>query len=538
VAKKGRSTQTIVNAFPSWANTRNDEQSLGYQFINSVGLLLDDVRKQLARISDNQFLPTSIVSDIDLYYRVRLNDNYEFSKDDNDDTDFIFTPPTVSGIKNGNKYDVSIAEDNNIESFWYTPAPDRISLGDTVSIDHFVASGYIDKSPFSPQQEKLHIPNKLTVKVDGGTSFIGVEQNGQIRKGIVQIEGKNREGADLTEELIFVHDETLHTIHEFSEIEASGLRVYGIDNPSVTNLYVSSASFNQEDYPINYSLDENNNREDVPYFWAIGESTPSGVSTLDLKKYDVDDLELRLDGFITKHTFLQQELLDQSGNNISALDLAVEPHSDRIWIVDSDTLYVYDNALPYPSMSSLDGKNYDANSVIEPNTYYAVLGDEIQLDYIWRRPVQGLVAHRAWVTYPDGSMYSLEDGVEVTYHTDSASWIFGEPLRRKMRQSEFYTLNQRGNYTYSLQTRYTDETSSLDKRIISVISKSPQAELSLSSLGISNVIGVDFDSEYKLWVLDDSGTKYQINLHHDKMLIDFTRKIIYFREPYDQVRVI
>lgn len=536
---KARSTQSIVNSFPRWSNTRSDEQSVGFQLLNSAGTSLDYLLKQLEKISNNYYLPTAVISDIDIYYKFNLNYDYEFTKEDNDNTEFIFTPPTVSGHIGSNIYEVTIADKNNIETFWYNTYPTRISLGDTVVEDHFIASGYLIDSPLLSSGISTHITNQLTVKIDNGSSFIKVADIGIPSRGLVYITGKDRDYQDITEELVFIQNDTVKTLNEFSEVATSGINVYGIDDPETTTIHIASAAFNQDDYFIGYSyLDENVEGNASDLFWALGSGTQTNQYTLDLKTYDIDDIGLRTEGYTSKSAILQQELLNTLDSNIVPLDIAVEPFSDRLWIVDSGTLYLYKNELPYTSLKDLDGKNYHADSVIEPNSYYALLGDTIELNYIWKRQVNGFVCHRAWVIYPDGTKYSLENGSEITYHTDISSWIYGEPYSRVIRPSEYYTLSQRGDYIYCLEVKYTDDTKSLDKRIISVISKSPEKEFLLSDIGITTTAqGIDFDSEYNLWLCDASGVKYKINRHYDNMMIDFKRKIIYFREPYDRVDV-
>jgi hypothetical protein len=385
-----------------------------------------------------------------------------------------------------------------------------------------------------------HLTNRLTVKIEDGTSFIGITDNGDGRQGVVYIEGKDRNNQEITEELFFIYNNTFKTINEFSEVTTSGVKVYGIEDPDTTIITVTSASFNQEDYILGYSeLDENVNGNNINMFWAIGSGTQAGQYTLDLKVYNTDDIGLRLDGFTSKQTILQQELLDTSSNRIIPLDLTIEPFSDRLWVVDSGNLYIYNDELPYPVLKDLlDKKQYHAECVIQPNTYYAVLGDEIELDYLWKRQTQGIVYHRVWVTYPDGNTYSLENGIAITYHTDSSSWIYGEPQSRKIRPSEFYTLDQYGDYVYSLEVKYTDQTKSLDKRVVSVVYKIPEIQFSLSDLGITTTArGIDFDSEYNLWILDIAGVKYKIDRHYDNMMVDFERKVLYFREPYTRVDV-
>jgi hypothetical protein len=147
-------------------------------------------------------------------------------------------------------------------------------------------------------------------------------------------------------------------------------------------------------------------------------------------------------------------------------------------------------------MTQLSGKNYDASCVIEPNTYYTTIGDSVDIDYVWVRPALGLVAHRAWVVQPNENKYSIEGGSLVTYHVDSSSWVYGEPSDRKLRATNTFVLSQRGDYIFSLEVKYTDGSTSIDKRIVSVLYKEPQGEFNLTTLGITNARGIDFDSEY------------------------------------------
>lgn len=538
--KKSRTAQSLVNTYPPWSNIRTDEQSLGFQLFNNIGILKDDLVKQGIRIGDNYFLSSSIVSDIDLFYQHKLPGSFEFTKEDNDQTELLYTAPSVSGLYNNTYYQVSVVDDNSIEGFWYNAAPSRISLGEIASGEHLIASGYLITSPFEAltTSGELHIPNKLSVTISGGNSFVGFEDNNLTRVGTVQVEGITRAGLKVTEELTFIHDETVLTFHDYRSISLTdGVRAYGINDDTSTFLRVTSGRFKEPDYPVAYEMDEDVQKRVLPLFWAVGSGVSTTQPTLDLLKYNADDVILRMEGFVEKSAVLQQELLTASGVAITAQDLAVEPRSSHIWVVGDNTLYLYTADLPYPTTNILEKKDYSAESVIEPNSYYAVLGEDVQLDYVWRRPVRGMVRHRVWVTKPDGTTYSIEDGAEVAYHTDDTSWVFGEPRNRVIRPSDIFTLDQRGDWLYSLEVYYADNTSTIDQRIISVVSQEARAEFDLTNLGITNAIGVDFDSEYKLWVMDQNGAKYQINKHYDIMIIDFDKKIIYFREPYDEVRV-
>lgn len=536
MAFKGRSTQWIVNSYPPWSAIRKDEQSLGYQFLNSSGLALDDMRSQLERVRNNYYLPTAVISDVDTFYSFQLPSTYTFTKSTSDSSDMPYTPPTVSGLRDGAYRLITAAAENDIETFWYDTVPSTLSIEDNTNRDHVLVNSTVDHSPYNPATISgwCHIPNSLTVKLDGGDTYLYIEDENLLRKGLVQIHGITRAGQEVNEELIFLNDETQSTLYEYQWIYPSGIKVYGVE-PETTRIRVTSANFNASDYPISYSLDVDIDDHDMPLFWAIGSGTGDhSKKTLDLKRYTASEIELRLEGYVDKEVWLQQELLDVGGSNIIPVDLAVEPHSNRIWVADSSKLYVYDSRLPYPDTTALTQKDYDAASVIEPSSYYVIIGDEVSIDYIWARPTTGLICHRAWVVKPDGTMRSLVNGSEVAY---AVSWVFGEPNSRLIRPTETYTLNQRGDYIYNLEVRYTDETSSIDQRIVTVASQTALAEYNLTSLGLSNIVGVDFDSEYKLWVLDNTGTKTQLKRRYDYMLLDFDKKILYFREPYQLVRI-
>jgi len=541
---KALSTQLLTNSFPYWSRVRNDEQSAGYQLLNPAGLQIDQLRKQTERINANYFFPTSIVDDIDIYYRLTLPKSFEFTLS-NDDTELSFDAPTVSGLFDGTYYSVSLVEDNTVETLWYKTAPNRITIDDTVEFkNHLVASGYVNtRLNTLVNSGILDLTNQLTVSLSGAELCIDI-QNGVPVIGRAQIYGTNRAGQDIVEELILLNDGTQKTINEFATF--SSLYPYGI-TPNTAEILVTSWHKNDqvigEDtyHETAYTLGVTIDKQTMPLYWTTrsGEAIDHPTQhTLELHKYDVDDPELRLDGWTDKSVWNRYELINQSGLHFAPVDMTVQPWSEWIWLVDNQNLYLFDDGLQYPNTKSLNAKDYDTSATVNPSQYAVVSGETIDLEYTWDRPSIGLVKHRAWVEKPDGTKYSLEDGIEETYHSNASSWVIEEPHTRYIKPTETYTLDQRGQYTYCLQTYYTNETTFTDKKIVSVNYKEPRAQFFLPAAGIfTDIIAVDIDSEGKLWIFDDT-YRYQIGLHYDKMLIDIDKKIIYFKEPYDQIRCI
>ena len=361
---KARSTQGIANAFPGWSSIRVDEQSLGFQFLNEVGKRLDKLLKQEQNIRDNYFISTALTEDPDVFYSLSLGTDFVFTKESTDITNLPFTPPVVSGIKGGISYLVTATDKNNLESFWYS-VPSSFTVEEEVDEEGWVAHGLVNEGIIDPLLSTEFTPNILTISLEGSTSCLGLQDNNQIRHGGVLLHGLNREGLEITEEVPLFYDGTSETIHEFKYIYPSGIRVYGVI-PDTAELTISSANFSNIDYPISYAgIDQSKLDNDQPLFWVLGSGLISENATLDLRKYQTEEIELRLEGFTAKETLFQQELLDNSNNNIVPLDLAVDPHSDRIWVLTQDTLYIYSSEFPYPSFTSIKKKNYDSPSIID-----------------------------------------------------------------------------------------------------------------------------------------------------------------------------
>ena len=552
MGEKALSTQGIANTYPAWSSVRTDSQSVGQQLINTVALNLDDLRRQNARIGANYHLATSICTDIDRYYRFKLPRTFDFQMT-SDATELLFVPPRVTAWRNDISRAVLLAEKNEIENFWYNAIPTELVVEKSTPgfyQDYLIAQGNPINAPFVPIQQQVPMDNmRLTVTVEGTESCIQ-DINGAAVIGTVQITGFNSNVnlEEITEDVVFLYDDSIRTVNEFTSV--SGIKVWGFEDPANANIMVTSNRFadpglSEDPYhAIAYDLAnyETGDGEPMPLYWIlINDPIDNGDAArvaLELHKYNVDSIEMRVAGFTDRGIAFGYDLLDSNNIPVTPVDICVEPYSRNLWVVTSGQLLLYSDAIDSPDLTGLDDKSYSAEAVIEPSSYQVVSGEEIGLDYVWRRPTKGMRRHRAWVEKPDGTLKSLEDGVEVTYHTDRTSWVVGEPPRKIIRHPEDYVLDQYGEYIYSLQVTYTDNTEVTDQRVILVAKKTPLAAFSLSEAGIADpAIGIDIDTTGQLVVFDVNNVRHYLGFSYDNMIIDIEKKIIYFRDQYDKVEV-
>ena len=538
--KRSRITQRMANEFPEWSRVRTDEQSLGYQLLNIFGNRIEDTDRQLVNIGKNHYISTVNLDEIDSIFQYQLPGNFEFTLDETDTSNIIQITPFVGGEISGDWYDtdglvgptiiLNIATDNDIETFWYNSIPSRLAIDETVTSTHEVlATAQLAGTPLT-EFNLPHTPGILYITIDGGDTFLATVRN-QLARGLVVIAGLSRKGTEDEETLVFLANETKPTTKEWQEV--TSVKVYGID-PNTATISISSANFNNGPYLDFYNLDHGVSGNKVDTFWDIGE-TENGTHTLDMVRFNTEDPRTLLLGFTAKQTVRQTELLNEEGEVIVPLDTAIQPFSNRFWACSATQLYLFDMDLTRPNMKLMKKKEYDSFSIMEFDSYYKVLNDEVDISYRLIRPIKEISRHKVNVKKPDGVSVGILEGVEVLITSDY--WVEGAVSVRELRPSHTLTLNQRGTYLFTMEVEYLDGTTNIDQRVVLVDSKEALASFSLTGLG-ANAAGLYFDSDQKLQILDSNGNKHKLTFATDVMLIDYEQKIIFFHEEYDNVSVI
>ena len=530
--KKSCLTQELANVFPSWSKTRSDEQSTGFLLLNTLALPMERMEKALVTQQANQYITTANLDEIDLTYRVILPTTFEFDIDDTDPAGSTPVVPTVSGLADIGWVDVTIAGNNDIQSFWYSSIPNRISIAEIVSgVNHNLIEIGSHELPVSGLWPHHLGGGYLYIDTTSGIEYIQFTDN-ELLRAQVAIEGTTRKGTEERETLVFPWDISLKTEKEWKEIT----KIETMNFEDGVKINIKSGNYNKEDYLSPWNLRYSTTRKKIDELWGIGEV--EGKPTLDLIKYISDEWEQLIIGLSDKEIIKSWELLDVSGYNVTPIDMALQPFSDRAWFATtSGMLYCYD--LSEETVSGVDlflNKTFGPNIQIDLINTYVVRGENIEFTPIYARPIQEIRKYRLWYQTPAGTKYGLAGGTPVAFTTDF--WVYGEqPLSRRVEGLISIPATEIGEYLLVFEAEFVDGITHVDRKICTVNHKCPLATYYLAPYITDEILGIEFDSDQQLWVYT-SDKYYRINLHTDIMLIDYNNKELYFKEDYSTVEVL
>jgi len=524
-------TREMANVFPYWSKVQNDEQSVGHRLLNSIAVPTEKLEKEIIRNSANLHLTTANLNEIDWIYRVDLGLDFEFSTNSLDPFNEVDEAPTASGLLDGSYYQISLAEKNNLEEFWYTHLPDRISIGDIATGTYTIlSSSDIEDAPFSGTVTSF-IPNYLWVDCVGGEQYIRVDDEEIFRRPLVQITGKTRKGTLEQETIPFPWDMKQRTQKEWDTV----YKVDCFDMPSGVLIDVVSADFNGSPYVDIWNISYSDQRKKIDTFWGV---TSGSTSFLNYIKYSTDDVRQMLDGIFSLYTEIQFELLDESSNNINVLDIAQQPFSDWIWGLSASKLYVFDNYLTMiEDTDALNEIDQDSRHEIVADFYHIARGDSVTVQFINPDQFYPIDRYRVWLDCPDGTQSGILGGDTITFVTDD--WNYTDSYRYQVDSPFVFEPNQLGEYFISFEVYLNDGSLLRQKRGFIIDLKVALKSFDLTTVSglLGTPTGITFDSDQRLWVETTSGF-FQINTHHDVMMIDFENKKIFLREPYESISVL
>jgi hypothetical protein len=534
MATKTTSGREMANSFPENSLVRMDTESIGQRLLHAIGTPFDTMGKALVEMEANQYVSTFNLDEIDTLYKVELPVDYTFSTIDEDPLNTHYNFPTARGLFINDTvsgwYSISGVNSNTVKEFWYETFPSRISLNSTVVSSHtLVASSDSTTFPKTTISDP-HIPGKLTIDViSNNLQIINMDEK-ILKRGIIIITGITRKDTEESETIIFPWGMKQKTLQEWKEIE----KVEAYNFPSGVMIGVYSGDFSNGPYLDAYNLHFSEYRNKIDTFWDVG--TVGAVNTLDKIGYISDQWQQLVTGLDGKEVKRSWEILNTSGGSINAVDLAVQPFSNRVWIVDaSNKLYCFDTTENMADdIDLIRDRDTGCHVKLDFEAKHVVYNEYIQFLPFYERPLQEIDKYRIWYQTPSGSKYGLFQGEVVSYSSDF--WVTIEKVVRNLEPPRSVLANERGEWLFAIEVVFIDQTTQTYKALVTVDSKIALSQYNLSGVIPTTADGIDFDSDQQMWI--KSGTSYyKINLHYDTMIVDYQNKVIYLREDYHTVEV-
>lgn len=526
---------------PSWTLARKDAQSYFQQLLNPVGIEMEDLNNKARTNLSGRFVNTTSLAEVDVTYETRLGRDFEIQYDT---TDFRIPKPidpTITVVINDGEdpVEVPISEDNSIQSFWYDAIPNRL----TVDADILSYSSVLDATEIAPGKIKafnnIYEGGYLYITIADGTGFVNNESS---ELAHVKVTGINRRGILDSEVIPYTYNGTARTLKEWKSL--TEIEIINIV-PDTTTVSIDAIEFNHEELPYHAERYVDELAYDKQIY--IGKEELSGKTYLNHEVFTANTVNDLLGGLNTKHEVRKIKIIDELGAEITGVeDIALQPDSARCIALTASDIIIYDLRGDYIDGKKLVGRTPDASIQIHSSLDSVIEGDVVRIKPKPYETIKQIIKYKWDLEKPDGTKVTLAYNAstnsfyEVPYIVDENydGWNRNPyettDLNHFYNREIEYTIDDHGDYTWTLSVEYLDGSKDIDKRIVSSRFAEPIAIL---VHGISNPVGISFNSDYELYVLDNADSIHRVNLHHDTAMIDIDSKIVYTREEYFSITV-
>ena len=143
-------TQETANMMPPWMQMRQNQLSVGQQFLSTPAEKMKRLENNLNREFANKFLQTAYINEPDVLYRVKIPGNLDLLDTTKDPITCLVAP---SGCSPSGVSSIQLKEINELGAFYYDVLPTRVEVESSgaynTTIDGFLwnvkPSGILDK---------------------------------------------------------------------------------------------------------------------------------------------------------------------------------------------------------------------------------------------------------------------------------------------------------------------------------------------------------------------------------------------------------
>ena len=122
---RSSTTQQITNEMPPWMHMRENQRSIGQQFISPSALELKRIENTLNDTMKSKFIDTARLDEVDILYRVKLPSNLNLTNASASGVRCIAAP---SGCSPSGVSQIWVQELSSLKDFYYDCLPTRIEI--------------------------------------------------------------------------------------------------------------------------------------------------------------------------------------------------------------------------------------------------------------------------------------------------------------------------------------------------------------------------------------------------------------------------
>ena len=529
-------TQRLANRAPEYSHGRKWTSSVLQQVLNPIAGEIQKTLQQLTEERNNYFPTSTNVFLLDKLYTLPLGIGMDFQKEERIDGVLEYKPPRVYAIIDGTEYEITSAQENNIETLAYNSLPSRISdaeisyaYSEVVPETTIGNLGNITPSSFSvPGRAKITIDNNTNWDLNiGDTTFYAK----------VFIKGITRQSTKITESIPIKYNGTFKTIHQWDSIE----KVWASYMDPSASITVEILEFEQ-----NFLLDvkniivPNTSVEAFRFMRLKEESWGSALLTEGFTEANIRNIQM---GFNAKDTEYEIELLNDAGDNVSLNGMTINDNFPWVLCIDDDNLYVYNPDLPYPDVTKLTPESTNTKMDLYSDKWNYARDETATVSTKTLDISTPPYSIRWTLEEPNGSKWYLGvDGSKWPLTTeawiDNKGWDKGDWKEQHMD----LVLDQKGTYILSIECMYSSSVNVQShytlttRHLLYTPSIIPEITLELPT-NLKESDGISFDDDGNVWLRKNNNVQ-KLNLFFDYFLTDYLKKAIMFRENYSSVRVV
>jgi hypothetical protein len=466
-------------------------------------------------------------------YTIILDDNDAFVTNETSPGVNKYTYPTVVGTSASTDYPLTRIED--LITFLNTP-PDRLSSAGSLSYSSYEvwnsASPYVYTSPPTPE--------RLEIAVEGST-FYSRRSRSQDReytgKHVVQVLGTDENDITIREYVEVRDDGYFRTRNIFKTV--SEVITEGFDGTCIIRWFPDQHSWLVDPYR-QAVFDDFEGQLRLSLSTQVVDSTTYSYVEYSSPKFKLGEQYRRPEIETPSNAEILAEviLLDSLGNPYTAVDLAINHQTSRLYVLDDQgSLHVYEHEI-----SSFEHSDYaDIESKrtyleLSPLRHRAKFGDTEYLYTDFARNRFGITKIEVKRTAPDGTVNYLQ--------TDKTTWAAGQAYiasknaTARLPEDTWQDFRFTNEYDQHGQWEFTATTVTPQDTTIYATAVQVGSLTALSSIdtGVTSPTGLTFSKEDYIAVSDGSDVYWFAEVM-DTWLADVRLGQILMRSHYDSVEV-